>query len=379
MHVALVSTFPARPDAIPGGVAGVAKYLADALVRQGVRVSVIIPRAQWIKASKQKWGELDIYDVGGDWTAEVIPGRIYFRLAMKRRVNAVLREIRPDIVHYHSFSDLSLSCEFPNVVTIHGIAERDVLFKGNLLSRWPRWLLEVLIEARSRARIQNVVMISQYAHQLLKGKMHGGRAWFISNPIDPTYFDVPRHAKRGRVFSCSRISPLKNTLGLIEAFAFVAEAMPEAELRIAGAENPKYEALCVRRVTELQLQERVKFLGYLGIPQIQRELAETHCAILPSFQENLPLTIAEAMAAGVPVVASRVGGVPEMILPGVTGILVDPHSRESIAQGMLEVLTQEEDTPEMSRQSRLRAREMFWPDVVAAQHLAMYREILGEA
>ena len=69
-----------------------------------------------------------------------------------------------------------------------------------------------------------------------------------------------------------------------------------------------------------------------------RELAEACCLVLPSFQETLPVAIAEAMAAGVPVVASAVGGVPEMIEEGKSGYLVDPHRPDQIADRVLRIL-----------------------------------------
>jgi glycosyltransferase involved in cell wall biosynthesis len=182
----------------------------------------------------------------------------------------------------------------------------------------------------------------------------------------------------GRVFSASRVSALKNVAGLIRGFQATALQFPSAELRIAGRDGGAYAAECRGLVRELHLESQVRFLGPLAVPEIRHELARASCLALTSFRENAPLVISEAQAAGVPVLASRVGGIPYMIEEGVNGRLVDPTSPADISRG-LKQLHDGDNLAAFGRAARERADRSCRPAVVARQTLDVYRQILGQS
>jgi len=126
---------------------------------------------------------------------------------------------------------------------------------------------------------------------------------------------------------------------------------------------------------ELGVADRVTFLGTLDLPRLLEEMQRASVFALCSLRENAPMAVAEAMAAGVPVVASQVGGIAWMLDEGRAGLLVqNPRDPEAIATalcGALEPATH----ARLSREGRARA-EMFRADRVAAQTVAVYREIL---
>ena len=99
--------------------------------------------------------------------------------------------------------------------------------------------------------------------------------------------------------------------------------------------------------------------------------------MLPSLEDNCPMVVLEAMAAGVPVLASNVGGVPDLIRPEVTGVFCDPLRPESFAEGTSRLL----DDPAWSRRlaaaAKSDARARFHPGVIARGHVAIYREVLN--
>jgi glycosyltransferase involved in cell wall biosynthesis len=98
--------------------------------------------------------------------------------------------------------------------------------------------------------------------------------------------------------------------------------------------------------------------------------------VVSSFQENAPLSIAEAMAAGVPVVGARVGGVPEMIEDGKTGLLVDPYDVNDIAKAVLKILSDQNLAHSMSRRAKEIARR-YMASAVCKKTLQVYNEILS--
>ena len=101
--------------------------------------------------------------------------------------------------------------------------------------------------------------------------------------------------------------------------------------------------------------------------------------VLPSLEDNCPMTVLEAMAAGVPVVASRVGGLPDLIEEGNTGFFCDPQEPASIPAAIEGVLLNPATAAAVARQARQSARERFHPGGIAPRHLEIYREVLSSA
>jgi glycosyltransferase involved in cell wall biosynthesis len=106
-------------------------------------------------------------------------------------------------------------------------------------------------------------------------------------------------------------------------------------------------------------------------------LAQATVLALPSLEDNCPMSVLEAMAAGVPVVASKVGGLPDVIEEGKTGFFCDPLKAASMAAAIEKVLVNPSAAAEVARQAHRRARERFHPQVIARRHLEIYWEVLG--
>lgn len=381
MHVAIVTVFPQDRDHIDGGVAGVAKYLVDELTKDpDVKVSVVVPTGPAGETICEGWGRFNVYRLGKEGLWSFLPGTLYDIFAGKRRIASLLRQLKPDIVHFQACTFLAANCEYPHVLTIHGIAERDALWDSRRpVLRGPKQRLLKLTEDYGRRRIPHIVLISEYTREFLPLKNNIHKTWLIDNPVADSYFNCEWAFEPGRIFCCCRVRPLKNIAGMIDAFALVAGKFPNAQLRIAGAAEEAYLQACRKQVETAGLQDRVHLLGNISIEDVQSELSRANCLVVPSFQENAPLTIAEAMACGLPVVASRVGGIPGMVTHGETGLLVDPHSTESIAQAVQEILSDEALARSMGHCGRQAADRRFRASVVCNKTMQAYREVLEES
>jgi glycosyltransferase involved in cell wall biosynthesis len=119
---------------------------------------------------------------------------------------------------------------------------------------------------------------------------------------------------------------------------------------------------------------RIQLLGGISREQVERELAEAEVFSLVSLEENAPLVIEEAMAAGVPVVASNRCGMPYLVRHGETGFLVDPHRAENIAYRLALLVRDAGLRKKMGERSRAVALERFHPERVAARTREVYRE-----
>jgi glycosyltransferase involved in cell wall biosynthesis len=376
----MVAVFPKDAHCIDGGVAGVARYLVDELCRQpDVKVTVVVPKGNVGATTCEQRENFNVYRSGkkGPWS--FLPGTAYDILAGKWQITSLLREINPDIVHFQGVTFLAANCEQPNILTIHGIAERDAMWDSRWgILRWPKWLLLKLTEEYGRRRVPHIVLISEYVRKFLPKKNRIRKTWLIENPVADSYFHVERAFEPGRIFCCGKIRPLKNILGMIETLALIVRQFPHAHLRIAGAPEPAYLEACKRQAKAEGIEDKVHFLGNISIKDVQLELSKANCLVVPSFQENAPLTIAEAMAAGVPVVAAQVGGIPRMVEDAKTGLLVDPHDIKSIYEAVSRILSDEMLAQSMGHCAKEAAGKRFTASAACERTLQAYREVLKE-
>ena len=100
--------------------------------------------------------------------------------------------------------------------------------------------------------------------------------------------------------------------------------------------------------------------------------------VLPTLEDNCPMVVLEAMAAGVPVVASRVGGIPDLVENGKTGLLFDPRNGDDMSAAIAKLLAEPELGRTLAAEAKRQAQERFHPLVVARRHVEIYREMLKD-
>jgi len=210
--------------------------------------------------------------------------------------------------------------------------------------------------------------------------LNGKRVYEVANPIIvDVWHTVPgAQDSSGDVFYVGEIIERKNALALVRAFAEVARQLPEAKLYLAGGiGEPAYFKQVQEEVDRLALQTKVAFLGRLNQGQLLEAYARASIVVLASIQETAPMALAQAMAAGKPVVATRVGGIPWMIEDGATGYLVDVGDIPGLAYRMIDLLRDKARREKMGRAAREAARQRFAADRVAEQTLGVYYDLLS--
>ncbi len=368
LRVAMITPFPEQPDRVAGGVAGVARCLAAELALRGDTEVVVV--APGPRREVREWQGCLLEYV----PRPRMPGIITYWTEVRRRLLAVADSWAPDVVHVQAMAAWTLGCRHPNVLTIHGISENDTRLSGRTFSRL-RAAVMARTERAGRTRATDVIVISPYVEEVLAEQLPG-RIWRIENPIDPRFFSVERNERAGQILFLGVLNHRKNLRGLLAALARVSREIPDVRLRVAGATpDPAYLETCRHYIARHGLEEHVELVGNLKVDEVERELARASCLVLPSFQETAPLAIAEAMASGVPVVASRRFGIPHMVEDGKTGLLCDPDSPESIASALVRVLGDDELRRSMSVEGRRVARSRFEPTAIAERTRGVYESL----
>jgi glycosyltransferase involved in cell wall biosynthesis len=236
-----------------------------------------------------------------------------------------------------------------------------------------------LAERKGFATQKHLISINPYVKEKIAGKVTG-RIHEINNPLDERFFHMHREEQRiPRVLCVGWISPRKNTLSSVRAFGKAIAAGCKGTLVIAGsAPDPEYLVQIKQEIEILGIAGQVEFLGHVGHDRLATELSLASVFLLPSLQENAPMAIAEAMAVGVPVVASNRCGMPYMIDHGTNGFLVDPENIGEIAGRLTSLLGDEALRREFGSHARASAVSMFHPREVLAQTLQVYRSIIGK-
>lgn len=181
---------------------------------------------------------------------------------------------------------------------------------------------------------------------------------------------IPAEKRRKRfALSLRRLDPTKGVHFLIDAFRTISGEYPDLELVIAGdgSERAALEAQSKRT----GLEERISFIGTIGLERGIALLKGAEMTVVPSLSEAGGLVNVEAQASGCPVVATRVGGIPEYVDDGVSGILCKPADTEDLARNMKRILDDKSLRSRLIKGGYVHADKFDWT-VIAPQYLALY-------
>lgn len=302
---------------------------------------------------------------------------LYFAAAMVRLLAAcALRRV--DVVHLHMSTGgstvrklplLRLAGLFgvPTILHIHG-SRIELYF--NALPAWRRRLLVSSIATASR-----VVVIGEFWRRYMVETLgcapdkvivvHNG----VPLPPPPT----PRtHVKPCVILALGELGPRKGTPELLHALASLRTLAPGWRAVVAGngpVEQYRAEAAA------LGLADRLDLPGWVDAVRVQQLLKSSDVFVLPSHSEGLPVAILEAMAAGLPVVTTPVGAIPDLVVHGETGLMVAPGSVEELTDALVAMVTDPKRRATLGARGRRRIEANFTIDGAAARLNALYDEL----
>jgi glycosyltransferase involved in cell wall biosynthesis len=297
------------------------------------------------------------------------------------RVASLVRTIGVDIVHAHEVkSDVitylaSFLRRVPIVTTLHGwFGDR------------PKDRAFIALDQRVARGFDRVIAVSERISADMSAAGVGpARLRLLHNAIV-----LERYRRTGQsgflaeLVGCPLTGPVIATIGrlsaekghadLIEALGIVARKGHSVSAVLAG-DGPERAALA-DRIRTLGLEDRVHLPGYVQAPE--RILEEIDLMVLPSHTEGLPNAALEALAMEVPVLATRVGGTPEVVTDGETGCLVEPKSPAALADALADFLRDPEPWRMMARRGRERVETRFSFETRTRRLEAIYAELVGD-
>jgi glycosyltransferase involved in cell wall biosynthesis len=383
MRILMIGAYPLVPGVVNGGVEAATSALVHALADRDDVESVTVLRfhhGDAPVAHRREHEKVEVFYLSGQRRLRTLT-RSFFDV---RRARRLIAQLNPDVVHGQEIAwngEVAVRCRRDCVVTVHGMVHVEARIAANttLRSRVRVRMIESMVR-RILRRAKVVVSISQYDADELGNHVKGRRV-SIANPVDPQFFTPQESLSTPpRLLFAGVVRPLKNLIGLIDAFAKAHAELPDSRLSIFGPQPDADYAQRVRdHVVNLGLSGAVDVAGPIDTAQLRRELADSRAVVLFSHQEVAPTIIAQAMAAGKPVLASRVGGIAEMVRDGENGFLVDSTDESRLADRMVELLGDQDLCFQMGRRGHELALSTYASDVIAGQTVEAYRELRRES
>jgi glycogen synthase len=303
--------------------------------------------------------------------------------APQAAILAPILAARSDVVHVHLGEDLAVIPvgaavarlhRLPLVLTVHtslhhtlAVSDlRSALLKtiGGSIERWgEHWAEAVLVIT---PRLYRLLLSDGVDENSVHVIPPGVKASLFEGPFEDPFSGVGKP----RVLFVGRLAPQKGVGTLVEAAGLLED--PGAQILLVG-DGPERKAL-ERDAERLGVADRLHFVGFFAHDRLPAVFAHADLLILPSLYEELGTVLLEAMQAALPIVASKTGGIPDVIEDGVNGLLVPPGDPEALARAIDRVLADRKLARRLSEGVQERAKDYDW-EVLAERVLRIYQDV----
>ena len=310
-----------------------------------------------------------------------------FQYSCLRKVPELVKKEGIDVIHSHTahMPDLLLSfkkLDIPIVTTVHSTiklqrrgTKMSTSFWGAEFSEKMTYLLYPFLRSAEEfyfSRERNYITVSKWMKNYLKQEYNLDGVEVIYNSADTDFFykrkdfefiAPEKYKDRKVIFYCGRLIGLKGVGILIKSMKEVIKMHEDALFLFAGRGNQRYFENLLR---ELEIpRKNYEFLGHVDYNRLVEYYSISNVFVLPSFHENLPTSLLEAMACEVPCIATDVGGVPEVINNGENGIILSAGDTDGLADAINTVLSDYDKCVEMGKMGRDMVLDKFcWKENV---------------
>jgi glycosyltransferase involved in cell wall biosynthesis len=337
-------------------------------------------------------GEFDVrqFDIARKGSKENIGrftlGNAYWAMHFIRKLRVELRKFRPHVVHLNIaasrvsvirdsiFAAMIKHADCKLVLHSHaGYLEPGYNNSGAIWRRVLRGLF---------ARADAIICLSPHWKEFFDSLGMGIRSEIIPNPVDPEFVRnfsfVAKEQHAGiRVLFVGAICISKGLMELIEALDVLMESRPGLHARLVGfPQYPGEQQKVLKRIGQMKNANRVAVPGPKFGPGLAAEYRNADLLVLPSYAEGVPMVILEAMAAGLPIVATNVGGIPDVVKQDVNGLLVPPKNVSALRDALARVI---DFAPLGKRMSDANMRDIrnYNEDAFARACARLYRSLIG--
>lgn len=295
------------------------------------------------------------------------------------RLRKLIKSFQPDLVHYQIggtllFTRWASMFSIPHLITIHGIPWAELKIAKHWKQRLTIYLNAIIGDWLYP---DNIIQISAYSREQFKNRKINQLS-IIPNAIPSRYAAIPlKDGMSNHLVFVGILNDLKNQLFILQVLKELKEEGIFYSIEFCGGfGNSEYQQLMEDYIRNHGLEEQVQFNGWVAYSDLPSILERSDILVLTSRQEALPMSIAEAMAAGRPALATRVGGIPEMIDDGKNGFLIELDSTRTAKEALKQVYNDSARIRQMGEAAKLKAKENYMAASVAERTQAFYQQLV---
>jgi L-malate glycosyltransferase len=359
--------------------------MAKELVSQGVSVSVLAPEDEAAKGL-DNWDGVEVKRIRYFWPGRFqklcYGGGIFQNLrtnliawlqlpflAVSFFWNGVLMSKKADVVHGHWMLCGSIAVlikvfrKKSAVITVHGSDLNLICSKGVLAK----------IYGSTLTSADCVITVSNRLKELVLGLSPKAKVTVIHNCVDPAMFGAKTKKVSGKtktILFVGRLCEAKGIRHLIEAFSEASQDQAGVKLTIVG-DGPMRGELSAE-IEQRGMKDWIEIRGFIDYQDLPSVYSESDIFVLPSLSEGFPLTVVEAMASKVAVIATDVGGIPEILVDGVNGLLVKPGSSQGLSDAMKRLIMDEQLRDRLAEAGRQTILSSYTLGEAAKETVAVY-------
>jgi len=362
-----------------GGLARIYYGCVTYLPQAGVEVSGLVAGSDRVRQSSG--GRVETFDSADSSTWQR-------SLKLRKAVKRVLASSDYDLVATHfalyTFPALDLLGKLPLVMHFHGPWALESKAEGEgRLSTWGKWAIEKLVYQRANGFIVLSEAFRQILHKTYSVPLE--KIFIVGGGIDTAQFDLGLSIAQAReklgwqkdrriILCVRRLVQRMGLENLISAIALVRYQYPDVLLLIAG-KGVIAEALR-SQIKELQLEDHVQLLGFVPDQDLAISYRAAELSIVPTISlEGFGLIVIESLAAGTPVLGTPIGGIPEILQPFASDLILEGSTTQQLAQGIIESLSGQRKMP-TAEACQAYVRQNYDWQVIARQMKSVYEQIL---
>ena len=349
MRIVIVGSYPLSADLIKGGVESSVFGLANELSKENVVDVLDYPRI----------GGRDLIEQCGKFAIHRYANIGKHNRDASLREKDIIRDIialHPDVIHIHGSGQLSLAIYnatsdygIKTIVTIHGLVHEE---KKKALRKCPtpKLLYQYIYQSRIEMKLLDVVeyvivdtlyVANRIRHYYSKGRIkHLPRIYVIPQGISSEYFNINCDERNTILLSVGAMSPRKGHLLTLEAYQLLRAHGTQAKLRILGSlADKKHYSKLLDTISKNPYKEDISLETNVSQQELYDAYKSANIFVLHSEEESQGIVFAEAMATGMPIVATKVGGIEDIVESGKTGFLCEYGDTETMAEMIERLLT----------------------------------------
>lgn len=369
MSIVQIGSYPISAECIHGGVEASVYGLVQELAKEHI-VDVFDVSRIGEKDRVERYGNLTIHRYANPGT---------HNKDAVQRLKEMVRDIvalGPEVCHVHGTGAFSKEIYFElrqhgikMMLTVHGILREE---KKQALMRKPslKALYQYIVQSRDERELleaaPRIIVDTAYVEDKLKayGLKHVPEMHVIPQGIDEVYYGIQCNPKSNVILCVGAIAPRKGHLYTVEMFERLRAEGIDAKMRIIGslADKAYYEQL-KQKIAESRYKEDISLEANLPREELLKAYAAAKLFVLHSREESQGIVFAEAMATGLPVVATKIGGIPYVIADGKSGLLCPYADVEAMAEMVEQLMRDESKWKEYSNAAKEIAKNYSWRDI----------------